>query len=81
MIATDTIHDRRPQSRNLHGYALVAIETVLAFVRVWRERRRTRRQLAAMSERELRDIGIYWSDIASEIGKPFWRAFEAHLMR
>ena len=54
---------------------------MLAFVRVWRDRRRTRRQLAAMSERELRDIGIYWSDIASEIGKPFWRAFEAHLMR
>jgi uncharacterized protein YjiS (DUF1127 family) len=54
---------------------------MLAFVRVWRERRRTRRELAAMSERELRDIGIYWSDIASEIGKPFWRAFEAHAMR
>ena len=81
MIASNTIHDRRPQSRNRHGSALAAIETMLASVRVWRERRRTRRQLAAMSERELRDIGIYWSDIASEIGKPFWRAFEAHLMR
>ena len=81
MIATDTIHDRRPQSRNRHGSALAAIETMLTFIRVWRERRRTRRQLAAMSERELRDIGIYWSDIADEIGKPFWRAFEAHLMR
>ena len=81
MIATDTIHDRRPQSRNRYGSALGAIEVMLAYVRVWRERRRTRRELAAMSERELRDIGIYWSDIASEIGKPFWRAFEARLMR
>ena len=81
MIATSTIHDRRPQSRNRHESALALIEVMLAFLRVWRERRRTRRQLAAMSERELRDIGIYWSDIASETGKPFWRAFEAHLMR
>jgi uncharacterized protein YjiS (DUF1127 family) len=80
MTAIDAL-DRRPQSRNRHGSALSAIETMLAFVRVWRERRRTRRQLAAMSERELQDIGIYWSDIAGEIGKPFWRAFEAHLMR
>ena len=81
MTTTDTLHHRRPQSRNRHGSALAAIEVMLAFVRVWRERRRVRRQLAAMSERELRDIGIYWSVIASEIGKPFWRAFEAHLMR
>ena len=81
MIAIDKIHDRQWQSRSRHGSAFAAIEVMLAFVRVWRERRRTRRQLAAMSERELRDIGIYWSDIASETGKPFWRAFEAHLMR
>ena len=81
MIATDKIHDRQWQSRNRHGSAAAVIEVTLASVRVWRERRRTRRQLAAMSERELRDIGIYRSDIANEIGKPFWRAFEAHLMR
>jgi uncharacterized protein YjiS (DUF1127 family) len=81
MTTTGTIHGRRQQSLNRHGSALAAIEIVVASVRVWRERRRTRRQLAAMSERELKDIGIYWSDIASELGKPFWRAFEAHLMR
>lgn len=81
MTTSDTIHDRRRRSLHRHGSALAVLEMMLASVRVWRERRRTRRQLAAMSERELRDIGIYWSDIASEIGKPFWRAFEAHLMR
>jgi uncharacterized protein YjiS (DUF1127 family) len=81
MIATDKIHDRQWLSRSRDGSALAAIEIMLAFVRVWRERRRARRQLAAMSERELRDIGIYWSDIASEIGKPFWRAFEANAIR
>ena len=76
MTAIDTL-DRRPQSQNRHRSALSAIESMLALVRVWRERRRTRRQLAVMSERELQDIGICWSEIASEIGKPFWRAFEA----
>jgi len=25
-----------------------------------------------MSERELRDIGTCWSEIADEVGKPFW---------
>jgi uncharacterized protein YjiS (DUF1127 family) len=47
---------------------------MLAPVRVWRERRHARRQLAAMSERELQDIGICRAEIAHEIGKPFWLA-------
>ena len=51
----------------------VLIEDILTVVRVWRERRRTRRQLAVMSERELQDIGICRPEIADEIGKPFWR--------
>ncbi len=70
-------HDRRRQSRNLEAAALGVAEVVLAFIRVWRERGRTRRQLADMSERELQDMGICRSEIADEIGKPFWRAFEA----
>jgi len=63
--ATTTIVAGCPASR---------IEVVLAFVRVWRQRRRHRCQLAAMNERELQDIGICRSEIANEIGKPFWRA-------
>jgi uncharacterized protein (TIGR00369 family) len=59
------------------GSALAVTEVVLAFVRVWRQRGRNRCQLAAMSERELQDIGICQSEIANEIGKPFWRTFEA----
>jgi uncharacterized protein YjiS (DUF1127 family) len=81
MIAIDKIHDRQWQSRSRHGSALAAIEVMLAFVRVWRERRRTRGQLAVMSERELQDIGICRSDIAYETGKPFWRTFEANAIR
>ena len=41
---------------------------------VWRQRYRSRRELANWSERELHDIGISWGDIAYEIEKPFWRA-------
>jgi len=38
-------------------------------MRAWRERQRSRRGLAAMSERELQDIGICRADIANEIGR------------
>jgi uncharacterized protein YjiS (DUF1127 family) len=31
-----------------------------------------RRQLAVMSERELQDIGTCRTEIADEVGKPFW---------
>ena len=41
---------------------------------VWRERVRSRRELAQWSERDLHDVGVSRSDIASEAEKPFWRA-------
>ena len=41
-------------------------------VRSWR-RAESRRALAAMDDRELRDIGLGRSDIHLEISKPFWR--------
>jgi uncharacterized protein YjiS (DUF1127 family) len=53
---------------------LIAImRSIAILVRMWRERSRGRRQLAAMSERELHDMGIGRMDAAHEIGKPFWR--------
>ena len=57
---------------NHHGLGLFALlgETL----HVWRERRRTRHELAQWSDRDLHDIGLSWSDIAHEAGKPFWRA-------
>jgi uncharacterized protein YjiS (DUF1127 family) len=39
----------------------------------WRRRARDRAQLAALSCRELRDIGLTRSDVACEATKPFWR--------
>jgi uncharacterized protein YjiS (DUF1127 family) len=57
---------------NHHGTGFFArlVETL----QVWRERYRSRRELAQWSDRELHDIGISWSDVAHEAEKPFWRA-------
>jgi uncharacterized protein YjiS (DUF1127 family) len=42
--------------------------------RTWRQRYRTRRELAQLSDRDLHDVGLSWSDIVHEAEKPFWRA-------
>ncbi len=40
---------------------------------LWRERRRSRAELARMSPRMFHDIGIAPGDALFEAGKPFWR--------
>jgi uncharacterized protein YjiS (DUF1127 family) len=40
----------------------------------WVRRIESRRELAALSDRELRDIGITRVDALGEAEKPFWRA-------
>ena len=45
----------------------------LALIRLWWGRSRERDMLVAMSERELRDIGITRYDAYIEGRKPFWR--------
>jgi len=46
----------------------------VALYKEWRCRARGRAELAALSDRELRDIGVTRYDARHEIGKPFWRA-------
>src|SRR5262249_55371779 len=46
---------------------------VIALVGTWRRRVGGRRELALMSDRSLRDIGITRYDAFQEIRKPFWR--------
>jgi uncharacterized protein YjiS (DUF1127 family) len=41
---------------------------------VWRERQVSRRELAQLTERDLHDVGLSWSDVVYEAEKPFWRA-------
>jgi uncharacterized protein YjiS (DUF1127 family) len=40
----------------------------------WRQRYRTRQELAQWTERDLHDVGLSKGDIAFETEKPFWRA-------
>ncbi len=46
---------------------------VVGLLREWRERSRSRSDLAKFDDRMLRDIGISRADVWHEINKPFWR--------
>jgi uncharacterized protein YjiS (DUF1127 family) len=55
-------------------WALEAVlQRVATAIWTWRERMRTRRQLAMLDDRLLRDIGITRLEARSEAEKPFWR--------
>ena len=41
---------------------------------IWRQRYQDRQELARWTDQDLHDVGLSWSDIASEVNKPFWRA-------
>jgi uncharacterized protein YjiS (DUF1127 family) len=43
-------------------------------IHIWRRRQQERRLLAELSDRDLHDVGLSWSDVALEAEKPFWRA-------
>ncbi len=49
------------------------LQLALDRISVWRDRVRTRRHLAAMSDYQLKDIGVSRADAYSELEKPFWR--------
>ena len=57
---------------NPHGSGLFA--KLSETLHVWRQRQHERRQLAELSDRDLHDVGLSWSDVALEAEKPFWRA-------
>jgi uncharacterized protein YjiS (DUF1127 family) len=41
---------------------------------LWISRWRQRDELTHWSDRDLRDVGLSWSDVVREAEKPFWRA-------
>ena len=57
---------------NHHGSGLFS--QIGQTLHVWHERQQQRRQLATLTERDLHDVGLSWSDIVFEAEKPFWRA-------
>jgi uncharacterized protein YjiS (DUF1127 family) len=73
-----TYFDAPRQGEQSQGSLAATIIAVTAAFRsrfaTWRNRTRYRRALAQMSERELGDIGVTWSQVAEEINKPFWHA-------
>ncbi|MFV0454428.1 MAG: DUF1127 domain-containing protein [Pseudomonas sp.] len=40
---------------------------------LWRQRHRTRQQLATLDDHQLADVGISNSERIEELNKPFWR--------
>jgi uncharacterized protein YjiS (DUF1127 family) len=54
-------------------WLIALVRNIRSTARVWRTRAHDRRELAARSERELRDMGTCWAQIADEVNKPFWR--------
>jgi uncharacterized protein YjiS (DUF1127 family) len=62
-----THHDVRPRAlRNISG--------LLGLIGEWVRRVESRRELAGLCDRALRDIGVTRVDAMREAGKPFWRA-------
>ena len=57
---------------NHHGSGLLA--QIGETIHVWRQRQQERRVLTQLTERDLHDVGISWSDVVYEAEKPFWRA-------
>jgi uncharacterized protein YjiS (DUF1127 family) len=49
------------------------IRRIIFLIGTWRLRMRARRELALMSERSLRELGLTRYDALQEIRKPFWR--------
>ena len=58
------------------GLAAVRMTLAAAFDRilVWITVGRTRRMLATLDDRALRDLGLDRATAAEEAGKPFWRS-------
>lgn len=59
--------------RQTFAIGLPPLHRVLQQLRLWQRRVRTRRQLAALDERQLADVGISHSERLDELSKPFWR--------
>ena len=64
------IHQQPVRRAAIDGVMAVFLRGVAESFR----RARQRRDLAALSDHNLRDIGLTRDDVVIEIGKPFWRA-------
>jgi len=67
-----TSPEARSESRHARGI-LRTVQALPDMILRWQDRMAQRRQLAGMSERLLKDIGVSHADAAHEVAKPFWR--------
>ena len=51
----------------------LSLGRLVELLHLWRRRARTRRQLAALDDQQLSDIGISHSERMAELDKPFWQ--------
>ena len=65
---------RRQPDESGFSRILLLVATAQHLAAEWRRRARSRAELAQMSDRDLRDIGITRAEVACESAKPFWRA-------
>lgn len=69
-----TVHSSVPSGHALWVSVGGAIDDAATMLLAWHERARQRRELLALNDRDLHDIGLSRADAASEGDKPFWRA-------
>ena len=62
LIATNVRPARRAAATSGHAISL------MTYLSVWKQRR----ELAAMSDTRLKDLGISPADAAREVARPFW---------
>ncbi len=55
-----------------HIAAPTGIRRIVAAIRLWRGRARSRQQLRELNDHLLKDIGLRREDIGYEFPKPFW---------
>ena len=63
----------RSRLRRLRRALLLSPSLVLRTVRRWSERARTRKELLALPDRILQDVGLTRAYVVTETDKPFWR--------
>jgi uncharacterized protein YjiS (DUF1127 family) len=59
--------------RNSFPAGGLSLHDLVSYIRLWRHRARSRRQLMWLDQRQLNDIGIDRSLAMEEALKPFWR--------
>ncbi len=52
---------------------LSGIEVIVQTIKAWHQREKARRELAQLSERDLKDIGLSSLMVGYEVQQPFWR--------